>query len=107
MTESAYSALAIAINEGVATVTINNPPINLFDINLIGELDRAGQSLADNPDVKVVVLESANPDFFIAHADITTIQQLPPPGEPGAESLTAFHQVIDRFRKKPKATIAK
>ena len=107
MTENSYSALSVTLKEGVATVTINNPPINLFDLTLIGELDQAGQSLEQNPEVKVVVLESANPEFFIAHADVTEIQQLPPPGGPGTEVLAAFHQVVDRFRTMPKATIAK
>ena len=107
MTENSYSALSVTLKEGVATVTINHPPINLFDLTLIGELDQAGQSLEQNPEVKVVVLESANPEFFIAHADVTEIQQLPPPGGPGTEVLAAFHQVVDRFRTMPKATIAK
>ena len=107
MNETIYSALSITLKGGVATITLDNPPINLFDMTLIGELDQAGRSLAENPDIKVVVLQSANPDFFIAHADVTTIQQLPPPGEPGAEALAAFHQVVDRFRTMPKATIAK
>ena len=107
MTENSYSAVAVMINKGVATITINNPPINLFDEALIRDLDRAGQTLCDRPDIKVIVIESANADFFIAHADVSAIQQLPPAGEPGGELLTAFHQVVDRFRKTPKATIAK
>ncbi len=69
MSENVYSVLSITLKGGVATITINNPPINLFDMTLIGELDQAGRSLAENPDVKVVILESSNPDFFIAHAD--------------------------------------
>ena len=107
MTEESYSALAVTLKGAVATITLNNPPINLFDLTLIGELGHAGQSLAEDPDVKVVVLESSNPEFFIAHADVNSIQQLPPPGEPGTEALAAFHQVVDRFRTMPKATIAK
>ena len=107
MTENSYSALAVMINNGIAKITINNPPINLFDDALIGDLDQAGQTLNDRPDVKVIVIESANPDFFIAHADVSIIQQLPPAGAAGSELLTAFHQVVDRFRKTPKATIAK
>jgi enoyl-CoA hydratase/carnithine racemase len=70
MTESAFSTLDVSIDRGVATVDINNPPTNLFDTALIVDLNQAGQALADNPDVRVVVLQSANPDFFIAHADV-------------------------------------
>lgn len=107
MNEGNFSALSITLKGGVATITINNPPINLFDMTLIGELDLAGQSLAENQDIKVVVLESANPDFFIAHADVNTIQQLPTLGEPGTEAVVAFHRAVDRFRTMSKATIAK
>ena len=107
MATESYSGLQIAIREGVASVTIDHPPINLFDPALIADFDRAGRALAENSEVKVVVLQSANPDFFIAHADVLTIQRLPPPGEAGSEALAAFHQAIDRFRTMPKATIAK
>jgi enoyl-CoA hydratase/carnithine racemase len=107
MSDNLYSVLSVALEGGVAKITFDNPPINLFDMALIGELDQAGQSIAENPDIKVVVLESSNPEFFIAHADVTTIQKLPAPGEPGTEALAAFHQVVDRFRTMPKATIAK
>lgn len=107
MTKNSYSTLAIEQNGAVAKIILDNPPINLFDMKLIGDLDQAGRSLAEDADIRVVVVESANPDFFIAHADVETIQQLPPPGESGAEALEAFHQVVDRFRTMPKATIAK
>jgi enoyl-CoA hydratase/carnithine racemase len=107
MNEDNFSALNVCVEGGVARVTIDHPPINLFDATLIGELGQAAQFLAESSDVKVVVLDSANPDFFIAHADVASIQQLPPPGEQGAEILAAFHQVVDSFRKMPRATIAK
>jgi enoyl-CoA hydratase/carnithine racemase len=107
MTEPEYSTLSVNLRGGVATVTLDNPPVNLFDVTLIGELGQAGQSLAEHADVRVVVLESANPEFFIAHADVASIQRLPPPDQGGGELLAAFHQVVDRFRTMPKATIAK
>ena len=102
-----YQALRVAIDRGVAFVTIDNGPINLLDQTLIGDLDRAGRELEADPAVKVVVLQSANPDFFIAHADINLIQQLPATPPPRAETLGAFQAMIDRFRTMPKATIAR
>jgi len=102
-----YQALRIAIDRGVAFVTIDNGPINLLDQALIGDLDRAGRELEADPAVKVVVLQSANPEFFIAHADINLIQQMPSTPPPRDETLGAFHAMVDRFRTMPKATIAK
>ncbi len=102
-----YQALRITIDRGVAFVTIDNGPINLLDATLIGDLDRAGRELEADPAVRVVVLQSANPEFFIAHADINLIQQMPAIPPPRTEKLGAFHAMVDRFRTMPKATIAK
>jgi enoyl-CoA hydratase/carnithine racemase len=107
MANQDYKALRIAIDRGVAFVTIDNGSINLLDVTLIGDLDRAGRELEADPKVRVVVLQSANPEFFIAHADINIIQQAPATPPPRAEKLGAFHAMVDRFRTMPKATIAK
>lgn len=102
-----YAALKIQVDRGVAFVTIDHPPINLFDVVLIQEMDRAGRELEADDDVRVVVLQSANPDFFIAHADVTLIQQLPRDVPPKPTALGWFHAMVERFRTMPKATIGK
>jgi len=107
MAYEGYSGLRVALERGVASVTIDHPPINLLDLTLIGDLDRAGRELEADPAVRVVVLQSANRAFFVAHADVTLIQQLPPEPPPRAETLGMFHAMVDRFRTMPKATIAK
>jgi len=107
MTYENFELLNITSESGIAVVTIDHPPINLFDLELISEMDRAGRELETDDDVRVVVVESANPDFFIAHADVGFIQTLPeePPDKP--TELNFFQQMVDRFRTMPKATIAK
>jgi len=107
MTYQDYKALRIAVDRGVAFVTIDNGPINLLDLTLISDLDRAGRELEADREVKVVVLQSANPDFFIAHADMNLILQLPAQPPPRVDKLGQFHAMVDRFRTMPKATIAK
>src|SRR3989442_12098820 len=102
-----YDCLEIALHRGVATVTIDHPPINLFDLALIGEMDRVGRELEADGEVRVVVFQSANPDFFIAHADVALIQTLPTTVPPKATRLGLFHAMVDRFRTIPKATIGK
>ena len=52
------------------TITFSNPPINMFVPTTIVELGALMTDLEANPSVKVVVFESANPDFFIAHLDV-------------------------------------
>jgi enoyl-CoA hydratase/carnithine racemase len=107
MAHDGYETLRITVGDGIARVTIDHPPINLFDLALMLELDRFGREVSDDASVRVVVVDSADPDFFIAHADVSLILGLPreerdtPNGE-----LGFFHAMCDRFRTMPKATIA-
>jgi enoyl-CoA hydratase/carnithine racemase len=101
-----YQALRIHVDGGIARATIDHPPINLLDLALIIELDRFGREVEADEAVRVVVLDSADPDFFVAHADVKLIQQLPPDDDSRHTALSAFHAIVDRFRTMPKATIA-
>jgi len=59
------------------TITFNNPPINRFVPTTIVELGALMTELEVNPSVKVVVFQSANPDFFIAHLDVAKAAERP------------------------------
>ena len=100
-----YTALRVTVADGIARVVIDHPPINLFDVALITEMDRVGRALETDPDVRVVVVTSADPDFFIAHADVNLILRLPASDAPASEP-SFFQAMVDRFRTMPKATIA-
>ena len=106
MAYDGYACLRIDVARGVAWVTIDHPPINLFDLALIQDIDRVGLELEADPAVRVVVLQSADPEFFIAHADVTLIRMLPQDA-PRPTTLPLFHRMVDRFRTMPKATIGK
>ena len=86
-----YQLLAVEVADGVATVTINHPPINLFDLPLMDEIGRVGEELAADDAVKVIVFQSADPDFFIAHADVELIQSLPTDTPARPENISFFH----------------
>jgi enoyl-CoA hydratase/carnithine racemase len=107
MTYAGYSCLKIGQDRGVLFVTIDHPPINLFDLALMQEIDRLGREIEVDDAVRVVVFDSANPDFFIAHADVNLILQLPRVAPPKADSLKFFHAMVDRFRTMPKVSVAK
>jgi enoyl-CoA hydratase/carnithine racemase len=51
-------------------VIFDNPPINLLDDRTIEELTALIADMEQAADLKVVVFESADPDFFIAHYDV-------------------------------------
>ena len=102
-----YECLRVEAERGVAFVTIDHPPINLFDLALMGEVDRLGVELEGDDEVRVVVFQSANPEFFIAHADVELIRGLPRDVGPRPTELGFFHQAMERFRSMPKVTIGK
>ena len=101
-----YTALRVRVDEGVAFATIDHPPINLFDAALIADVDRFGREVEADSEVRVVVIDSANPEFFIAHADVNLILQLPREPQPPPSELSFFQAMVDRFRTMPKVTIA-
>lgn len=100
-----YQAVTIELDDGVAVVTIDHPPINLFDLQLYPEMARLAGELAADDDVRVVVLRSANPEFFIAHFDVSVILTIPT-DLPAPSELNPFHAMCEAFRTMPKATIA-
>ena len=81
--------LTLELVDGVATVTIDHPPINLFDLQLYPAMVTMADRLASDPAVRVVVLRSAVNDFFIAHFDVTLIQMLPACAKSSA--ITVLH----------------
>src|ERR1700761_2140603 len=103
---SDYRCFQFRFDAGVAFASINHPPINLLDEVLSAEFDRLGRELEADESVRVVVVQSALPDFFIAHSGL---------GRVGAASKLVPHtrsfrltQMIgERFRNMPKVTIAK
>ncbi len=107
MAYDGYDCLKFKLDRGVLFATIDNPPLNLFDLPLMREINRLSKEIEADDDVTVVVFDSANPDFFIAHADVDLILQLPTEAPPKADSLGFFHAMVDRFRTMPKVSIAK
>lgn len=105
MSYEGIPGLAVDVSDGIATVTIDSPPINLFTVELFLHTAQLAQRLAADDDVRVVVFRSANPDFFVAHFDVEAILTFPTDSPPPTE-LNAYHQMCEAFRTMPKATIA-
>ena len=101
-----YQRIRIEVSDGICRATIDNPPINLLDADLIIELGRFAAEVAADDEVRVVIVDSADPAFFVAHADITLIQRLPTDDTTLHDELSPFDAVVDLFRTMPKATIA-
>src|ERR1700754_2101105 len=101
-----YQRLRISVRDGICRATVDNPPINLLDADLIPELARFAQQVGSDRAVRVVVVDSADPDFFVAHADVPLIQRLPTGDTSLHAEISPFHALGEAFRTMPKATIA-
>ena len=68
---------AVTIDGHVADVFIDHPPSNIFD----GQFTVALRDLLDrceaDPDVRVLLFHSADPDFFVMHGDARAIVAMP------------------------------
>jgi enoyl-CoA hydratase/carnithine racemase len=70
-----YSTLHVTVEDHVAEVVLDNPPVNVISAALIRELGHLLGLLDDDPSVRVVVFSSANPDFFLAHVDMHILDE--------------------------------
>jgi cyclohexa-1,5-dienecarbonyl-CoA hydratase len=54
-----YQTINFQINEAVARLTLNRPPLNVINIPMMAEMVEAVESLREQPTVKVLVIEAA------------------------------------------------
>jgi enoyl-CoA hydratase/carnithine racemase len=71
-----YRAQRVAeSDEGVLSVVIDAPPMNLIGSELVRDLVGLLGALESGQETRVVVLESADPDYFVSHVDLTKVAQ--------------------------------
>jgi enoyl-CoA hydratase/carnithine racemase len=90
---------------GYWRVTFSNPPINLEDPDSILELQELVSLMESDEALRVVVLESGNPDFFINHYDVSRAAETPV--APGPTGLPTWIDTATRLATTPVVTIAK
>lgn len=73
MHHDAYTTLRVTHEAGIVRATLDNPPVNVLDVALMADLRRLLAELRDDGSVRVIVFDSANPEFFIAHVDMSLI----------------------------------
>jgi cyclohexa-1,5-dienecarbonyl-CoA hydratase len=69
MTPNNSDLVSIEVEDGVASLTLNRPPLNVIHIAMLKALENALAKLKDNPDVRVLLLR-ANGKMFSAGVDI-------------------------------------
>ncbi len=104
-----YRTLRVApSDEGVLGVVIDAPPMNLIGPELVRDLVGLLGALESGPETRVMVLESADPDYFVPHVDLTKVAEYTAEaakaGGPGDASLGMLWHKLSEL---PAVTIAK
>jgi enoyl-CoA hydratase/carnithine racemase len=104
-----YASIRTRLEDGVLFATLDAGPLNLLGVDLVRDLVSLVDTLHTDPaDVRVVVLDSASPDYFSAHVDLTAVPQYTAEaakaGGPGDASLGMF---LHKLARVPVITIAK
>jgi enoyl-CoA hydratase/carnithine racemase len=78
-------------------VTFDHPPINLIDYVMIGELGELLAEVERNEEPAVLVFNSADPDYFLAHYDIAAVNEASLPADEGfPPQMDAFWKAVAR-----------
>jgi enoyl-CoA hydratase/carnithine racemase len=87
-------------------VTFEHPPINTVTATTIVELIELVGLIEQDPDLNVVVFDSANPDFYVADYDPERdSSQATPPGV-GSIGMADWHDLLVRLSRAPVMSIA-
>lgn len=99
-----YEFLHLEKKDGVATLTIDRPPLNVLSKQVFREIKEAFETLAEDSEVVVTVLRTAGDKAFVAGADIKEFPEMIGNKE-AKTSIMAGHDVLNVIDSFPKPTI--
>ncbi|MFD7389210.1 enoyl-CoA hydratase/isomerase family protein [Streptomyces sp. NPDC059852] len=104
-----YTTLRVAVDAGVARITLDNPPVNVLSGTMIRELHDVLGALEGDDSVRVIVFSSADPEFFLAHVDIHILDEMDDLQAIADRNPDAnlFQGVGELLRHQPQVTIVK
>jgi enoyl-CoA hydratase/carnithine racemase len=108
MTESAAHLRVIEETSGYWRVLFDHPPLNIVGASMFEGLQDLLARMDASPNLRVVVFESANPEFYLAHFDLTdTSGSLGLINTAGPSGLPILMDTFVRLTKSPVVSIAK
>jgi len=92
------------VEEGIALLELNDPPVNGYSYEMMQEIDRAVLDARMNTAVEVIVLTGHGEKFFCAGANINMLKQ----ADPTFKYYFCLHanETLNRLEHTPKLTIA-
>jgi enoyl-CoA hydratase/carnithine racemase len=104
-----YKTLRVArSDEGVLGVLIDAPPMNLIGPELVRDLVTLLRELESDEAARVAVLESADPEYFVPHVDLTKVAEYTAEAaKAGGPEDASLGMLWHRLSELPVVTIAK
>ena len=97
--------ISTAIEDGVAFLKINRPPVNALGRQLLSEIGQAIDDLQKDPKAKVIVFASAIQNVFIAGVDLKEMAQITNP-EDIIQVLQHGQSIFNKIENSEKPVIA-
>jgi enoyl-CoA hydratase len=94
------------VDEGVAIVTLNNPPLNVVTLELTRQLERTLERLATDPAARALVLSGSGERAFCAGSDIKEFPELMASGAVVEKKMRKENETYSKLDDFPKPTIA-
>ncbi|MGE5272639.1 MAG: enoyl-CoA hydratase/isomerase family protein [Verrucomicrobiota bacterium] len=91
------------LDERIAVLTFDRPPLNAIDEQVVTELAEATAELAADDGTRVVLVRSALEGVFMAGADITEFERV---AEEGIDRALLAQHVFTGFAELPQPTVA-
>ncbi|MDB5143408.1 MAG: enoyl-CoA hydratase/isomerase family protein [Mucilaginibacter sp.] len=86
----------------------DNPPLNLLGPSMFESLQKLLTQMETNTDLRVVVFESNNPDYYLAHYDVSDPGKLTEMNNAaGPSGMTTLMDTFVRITKAPVVSIAR
>jgi enoyl-CoA hydratase/carnithine racemase len=87
-------------------VTFDHPPINTITATTVTELSDLVELIEDAPELNVVVFDSANPEYYLAHYDTEGDPAKTVAMRPGPTGMHPWLDLTARLSRAPVVTIA-
>lgn len=94
------------VEDAVATVTLNNPPLNLVTLTMTDRLGELLTRLSDDPEVRVLVLTGAGEKAFCGGSNVREFPTMFEPGTVVPKKLGKENEVYSQVDDFPKPTLA-
>jgi len=85
-----WQNIRVEVEDQIALLTIDHPPVNSFNKRVITELDEAVDQVMTDDEVKAVVITGGGTNAFVAGADIPEIKELLEHPDDGYGEARAF-----------------